>query len=97
MVPFNRFTVVLDACTLFPIVVRDVLLTLADHELFNPRWLPRIRDEWIQPLSDVRPWQYSGNSNHPTEKAVSVLRALIESFSKRPSISLSCARRTTEP
>ena len=35
-----------------------------------------------QPLSDVRPWQYSGNSNHPTEKAVSVLRPLIESFSK---------------
>jgi len=35
-----------------------------------------------QPLSDVRPWQYSGNSIHPTEKAVSVLRPLIESFSK---------------
>jgi len=35
-----------------------------------------------QPLVDVQPWQYSGNSNHPTEKAVSVLRPLIESFSK---------------
>ena len=35
-----------------------------------------------RPMSDVRPWQYSGNSNHPTEKAVSVLRPLIESFSK---------------
>jgi adenine-specific DNA-methyltransferase len=35
-----------------------------------------------RPLSDVRPWQYSGNSLHPTEKAVSVLRPLIESFSK---------------
>jgi len=35
-----------------------------------------------QPLSDVRPWQYSGNSVHPTEKAVSVLRPLIDSFSK---------------
>lgn len=35
-----------------------------------------------QPLSDVRPWQYSGNSMHPTEKAVSILRPLVESFSK---------------
>jgi site-specific DNA-methyltransferase (adenine-specific) len=35
-----------------------------------------------RPLSDVRPWQYSGNSIHPTEKAVSILRPLIESFSK---------------
>jgi hypothetical protein len=30
----------------------------------------------------VRTWQYSGNANHPTEKAVGVLRPLIESFSK---------------
>jgi site-specific DNA-methyltransferase (adenine-specific) len=35
-----------------------------------------------KPLGDVQPWQYSGNSIHPTEKAVSVLRPLIESFSK---------------
>jgi adenine-specific DNA-methyltransferase len=34
-----------------------------------------------QLLSDVRPWRYRGNSNHPTEKAVSILRPLIESFS----------------
>jgi predicted nucleic acid-binding protein len=50
MVPFNRFTVVLDACTLFPMLVRDALLTLADHELFNPKWSPRIRDEWTRNL-----------------------------------------------
>ncbi len=36
MVPFDRFTVVLDACTMFPMLVRDVLLTLAAHEFFNP-------------------------------------------------------------
>lgn len=31
MVPFDRFTVVLDACTIFPMLPRDVLLTLATH------------------------------------------------------------------
>ena len=46
MVPFDRFTVVLDACTLFPAFVRDVLLTLAHHEFFSPKWSSPIRDEW---------------------------------------------------
>jgi site-specific DNA-methyltransferase (adenine-specific) len=32
------------------------------------------------PLADVRPWEYTGNVAHPTEKAVSILRPLVESF-----------------
>jgi len=51
MVPLNRFTVVLDACTLFPMLPRDVLLTLASHEFFSPKWSPRIRAEWTRNLS----------------------------------------------
>jgi DNA modification methylase len=35
-----------------------------------------------KPLDDVRPWEYSGNVAHPTEKAVSVLQPLIRSFSR---------------
>lgn len=34
-----------------------------------------------QPIQDVRPWEYTGNKNHPTEKAVSILKPLIQSFS----------------
>lgn len=34
-------------------------------------------------LPDVQPWVYSGNRHHPTEKAESVLRPLIEAFSMR--------------
>lgn len=52
MVPLDRFTVVLDACTLFPMLVRDVLLTLAGHEFFNPKWSGRIRAEWTRNLSE---------------------------------------------
>lgn len=33
-------------------------------------------------LPDVLPWEYSGNRLHPTEKAVSVIKPLIETFSK---------------
>ncbi|WCM24130.1 PIN domain-containing protein [Paraburkholderia bryophila] len=51
MLSFGRFTVVLDACALFPMVVRDVLLTFADHEFYAPRWSPRIHDEWTRNLA----------------------------------------------
>lgn len=32
------------------------------------------------PLPDVQPWKYTGNRHHPTEKPVSCLQPLIESF-----------------
>lgn len=35
-----------------------------------------------RPISDVQPWEYSGNRAHPTEKAVSVLKPLVQSFSR---------------
>lgn len=51
MVPFDRFTVVLDACTIFPMLPRDVLLTLATHGFFSPKWSTRIRAEWTRNLA----------------------------------------------
>jgi len=37
---------------------------------------------WRYRLSDVRPWEYTGNKLHPTQKPVSALIPLIEAFSK---------------
>lgn len=34
----------------------------------------------LKPLPDVLPWKYTGNRHHPTEKPVSSLQPLIESF-----------------
>ena len=34
------------------------------------------------PLSDVLPWHYSGNYNHPTEKSVDTIKPIIEAFTK---------------
>jgi hypothetical protein len=36
---------VLDACVLYPVVIRDLLLTLATLDAFEPRWTEAILDE----------------------------------------------------
>jgi site-specific DNA-methyltransferase (adenine-specific) len=41
-----------------------------------------------QPLGDVRPWEYTGNRFHPTEKAVSILEPLIQTFTRSGDIVL---------
>lgn len=42
----------------------------------------------LQPLDDVQPWEYTGNVVHPTEKAVSVLKPLVQTFSQRGALVL---------
>lgn len=35
-----------------------------------------------RPLDDIQPWVYSGNNDHPTQKAVRILTPLIETFTE---------------
>ena len=42
----NRFTVVTDACVLVPPLVRNLLLSLAEAQLYRLRWSGRILDEF---------------------------------------------------
>jgi predicted nucleic acid-binding protein len=41
---------VLDACVLYPAQLRDLLLSLADADLFRPKWSDTIHEEWINAL-----------------------------------------------
>lgn len=50
-----RFTVVLDACVLYPVCVADALMSMAIAELFAAKWTRRIEDEWIRNLEKNRP------------------------------------------
>lgn len=50
-----RFTVVLDACVLYPAPLRDFLLRLATTGLFAAKWTDAIHDEWIRNLTAQRP------------------------------------------
>lgn len=49
------FTVVYDACLLYPAAVRDLLVELARTGLFRAKWTTRIHVEWINAASRDRP------------------------------------------
>lgn len=50
-----RYTVILDACVMYPAHLRDLLLSLASAGLFHARWSERIQDEWVRNLLLQRP------------------------------------------
>jgi hypothetical protein len=43
----HKFTVVLDACVLYPAPIRDLLLSLAAEGLFIVKWSDIIQNEWV--------------------------------------------------
>ena len=51
----NRFTVVYDACVLYPAPLRDLLMRLALTDLYRARWSDQIHDEWITAVLRNRP------------------------------------------
>lgn len=44
----DTFTVVFDACVLYPAPLRDLLLELSTEGIFRARWTDQIHDEWIR-------------------------------------------------
>lgn len=50
-----RYTALLDANTLYPAPLRDLLLSLAVDGLYHARWTARIHDEWMRNLAKDRP------------------------------------------
>lgn len=51
----SHFTVVYDACVLYPAPLRDFLMRLALTDLFRARWSDLIHEEWIKTLLTSRP------------------------------------------
>jgi predicted nucleic acid-binding protein len=51
----DRFAALLDANVLYPFLVRDVLLSLAEAGLFRPLWTDSINDEWARALIERMP------------------------------------------
>ena len=55
MIHSPRFIAVLDACVLYPVPVRDLLLQLASAGFYKPMWTRRIQAEWTRNLLQNRP------------------------------------------
>ena len=51
----SHFTVVYDACVLYPAPLRDFLMRLALTDLFRARWSDMIHDEWTRNALAQRP------------------------------------------
>lgn len=47
--------VLIDACVLYPTVMREVVLGVAAKGLFDPRWSPRILEEWACAARKIGP------------------------------------------
>jgi len=50
-----RFSVIYDACVLYPAPLRDFLMRLALSGLFAARWSDDIQNEWARNLLEARP------------------------------------------
>ena len=50
-----NFTVLYDACVLYPAPLRDLLMELALSNLYRAKWSNRIHDEWIRNVLKSRP------------------------------------------
>jgi len=51
----SHFTVVYDACVLYPAPLRDLLMHLALSDLYRARWSDTIHDEWTRNVMASRP------------------------------------------
>ena len=47
----------LDACVLYPTVMREMLLGVAAAGLYEPQWSPRILEEWARAAAKLGPGQ----------------------------------------
>lgn len=51
----SHFTVIYDACVLYPAPLRDLLMRLAMADLYRARWTEMIHDEWTSNVLKQRP------------------------------------------
>ena len=60
----SHFTVIYDACVLYPAPLRDLLMRLALTDLYRARWTDMIHDEWTRNVLKQRPDLKPENLEH---------------------------------
>ncbi len=51
----TKYTVVLDACVLYSVIITDALMSIAVKGLYAAKWTKKIEKEWISSLEKNRP------------------------------------------
>jgi predicted nucleic acid-binding protein len=75
------FTVVYDACVLYPASVRDLMVELARTGLLRAKWTDRIHAEWISAVIRDRPELDRGRLDHAARLMnIAVLDCLVTGF-----------------
>lgn len=70
----NRFTALIDACTLADVLRRNLLLTLAEAEFFRLRWSQDILDETEAAIAKIR----QGKGHHDAASRAAKARQQME-------------------
>jgi len=55
MIENSKTIAVLDACVLYSAPLRDILLNLAEQDIYDPKWSEIITNEWFTNLLKNRP------------------------------------------
>lgn len=76
----DRFAAVLDANVLYPFLVRDVLLSLAQAGLYRPHWTAEINDEWSLHLIEAKPEKEAAIRATVTLMNAAFPEALVENY-----------------
>jgi hypothetical protein len=56
----SNFTVIYDACVLYPAPLRDLLMRLALTDLYRARWTDMTHDEWTRVGAGLDPPLFAG-------------------------------------
>lgn len=77
----SGFTVLYDACVLYPAPLRDLLMRVAMSDLYRAKWSSAIHDEWMRNLLANRP-ELTRSQLERTRALMdrSVLDALVEGY-----------------
>src|SRR5688572_29369132 len=67
-----RYTALLDACVLYPVLIADCLMSLVEVRLYAAKWTTVIEEEWIRSLERDKPHLAGklGNRRDAMRKAV---------------------------
>lgn len=55
MAGYASYTVLLDACVLYPLAMTDALMSLATAGFFAAKWTTKIEEEWMRAIERQRP------------------------------------------